>query len=329
MEHSFTTYVRTKMVFQSRLKDLKSYEYVRVYLYELQKLNVNGKILYKLKEDGQIWYDDKGNFKALRSGPIDPSILDKTKKFCHLKGELTELHRYMKKTLLYVSIDSSEEELPVYFRAFIKFRKDNLDNFFSVDGFSGRVHTPIVNLKGNLRKGLMIKGKKLCSLDVKQMQPLILSKILEQSVGKNSFSDAIANGKDIYMLLLEQNVSLKTRDDAKKFLYRLIFGRPLEDIGDMFAGDTTWVQWINSYKENDEPKNPHGRDRHTNLAWLLQTREVEVMTTVWQSLMEKGILFLTIHDDVLVVRKDKDLVYNVLHQELSKHFKNFDITVNC
>jgi hypothetical protein len=66
MEHYFTTYIRTKTVFQHRLKDLKSYDSVKIYLYKLDKLGVKGMLLYSLRERGEIWYDNKGNFKALK-----------------------------------------------------------------------------------------------------------------------------------------------------------------------------------------------------------------------------------------------------------------------
>lgn len=329
MEHYFTTYVRTKSVFQHRLKDLKSYDTVKVYLYELEKLGVRGALLYSLKQKGEIWYDDQGNFKALRSGPVNPDLLKKTKKWSDKKGELNDLHRYMMGVLRMVSIDTPVDKLPVYFKTFMEHRDSNLEIFFTVDGFSGRVHTPVVNLKSGFRSELKIKGRKLCSLDVKQIQPTILAAVLQEKVGNNPFSHAVSQGDDIYMLLLKQNDALKTREDAKKFLFRLIFGYPMDDIGGMFKGDTTWVQWINNYKSVEEPKNPHGRDPHTNLAWLLQSKEVEVMSSVWRKLMDERILFLTIHDDILVPRKDKDRVLVILQRELKKHFKKFEVTVTC
>jgi hypothetical protein len=282
-----------------------------------------------LKRSGEIWYDDNGNFKALRNGPVDPELLKKTKKWSPTKGVLNDLHKYMRDVLRVVSIDVPLENLPVYFKAFMDHRNKDLDLFFTVDGFSGRVHTPVVNLKSTFRSKLRIKGKALCSLDVKQIQPTILAHILQDNVGDNPFSHAISKGEDIYMLLLSQNDMLKTRDDAKKFLYRLIFGYPMEDIGTMFKGDTSWVRWINQFKSVEEPKNPHGRDSHTNLAWLLQTKEVEVMSTVWRRLMDQGILFLTIHDDILVPRKDKATVLAILQKELKQYFKKFEITVTC
>ena len=81
MEHFFTTYVRTKTVFKHRLKDLKDYDTVKVYRYELKKLGVdNGPLLYRLRQRGEIWYDDNGNFRALKDGPIDIALLSRTKK---------------------------------------------------------------------------------------------------------------------------------------------------------------------------------------------------------------------------------------------------------
>lgn len=326
-EHFFTTYVRTKNVFQQRLKDLKSYDTVRIYMYELDKLNINGPLLYSLRQNGQIEYDTQGNFKALRDGPIDPSLLEKTKKWIHPKGVLTPLHEYMKTQLKYVTIDHPTSELPVYFRAFLDHRDDSLDMFFTVDGFSGRIHTPVVNLKGIFRKKLRLKNSLLCSLDVKQMQPTILAKILDERVGNNPFSSAVFKGIDVYLVLLEQNKALTTREEAKKFLFQLIFGKPMDDIGRAFEGNTEWVNWINEYKSRPEPGNPHGRDTHTNLAWLLQSQEVAIMTNIWQALMNKKIPFLTIHDDVLIRNRDKEAALVIFNACLRKSFKKFEITI--
>jgi len=328
MEHFFTTYVRTKTVFKHRLKDLKDYDSVRVYLYELIKLGVNnGPLLYRLRLKGEIWYDDKGNFKALHDGPVDPSLLNKTKKRVKGKAPLTELHKWMRRQLMDVELDAPRSTMPVYFRAFLDHRNSQLDEFFTVDTFSGRVHSPIVNLKCDLRLCLLFHGEAVTSLDVKQMQPTILSKILKDSVGNNAFSTAIFKGEDVYNLLLRKNISLTTRSEAKKFLFQLIFGKPMDDIGDLFQGEKEWVEWINSYKSRIEPKNPHKDDTHTNLAWLLQYSEVQVMTDIWEELKKRDIPFLTIHDDILCKVGDKERVNEVMQEELKKHFESFEVTV--
>ena len=178
-----------------------------------------------------------------------------------------------------------------------------------------------------MRFNLKFHGERIVSLDVKQMQPTILARVLEESLGKNSFSDAIFKGEDVYVHL-QKCARLPERKDAKKYLFQLIFGKPTDDIGKMFKGDTGWVDWINSYKSRVEPNNPHKEKKHTNLAWLLQYSEVQVMTDIWQKLKDMDIPFLTIHDELLCKEGDKDVVYGLMDGELKKHFKHFNIHVD-
>jgi hypothetical protein len=327
-EPFFVTYLRTKIVFHNRLRDLDKRDRVKVYLYELKKLGVTGELLYDLRKRGFIWYNDIGEFGVLRSGPIDPKSLDVTRRWERKQGKMEPVHYYMREILQFVTLSSdvSEQQLPVYFQAFLKYRKSNIDVFFSVDGFSGRVHTPIVNLKGILRRQIYLDNKKICELDVKQMQPLILAKVLYEAVGVNAFSSAVFAGIDVYLLLLDFNKDITTREEAKKFLFQLIFGKPMTDIARAFKGDTNWVEWINSFKSRVIPANPHSRDMHTNLAWLLQTQEVSIMSAVWKNLMDLKIKFLSVHDAVLMKEDDKLTAFNVLKAELTKHFPKYEIT---
>lgn len=322
-----TTYIRTKLIFNHRFNDQKDYAMVKMYVYELEKLGCNkGPLLWRLKQQGEIDYDDKGNFKVMRDGPIDPRLLLLTKKRVKEKAPLTPLHRWMMTHLLHVELPVSKKEMPVYFKAFLDHRHKELDMFFTVDAFSGRVHTPIVNLKGDLRHRLRFYGEPVISLDVKQMQPTILGKVLQEGVGDNPFSTAIDNGDDVYVLL-QKSAGLATRPEGKKLLFQLIFGKPRRELVTLFKGDVRWVEWINNYKSREEPRNPHKGDKHTNLAWLLQYSEVIVMTDIWIRLMKERIPFLTIHDDVLCNRVHRDAVYHAMEDVLQNHFHYFNITV--
>lgn len=331
VEHLLTTYIRTKTLHKHRLKDLGDYGTVKIYQYELQKFLKGhrdqwGYQLQALKGAGEITFDMKDNFRVTKEGPINLRLLDLTRKADKIKVPLTPLHLYMRAQLMHVELNIPEEEIPVYFKAFLAHRHENIESFFTVDAFSNRVHTPVVNLKHDLRDKITFYGKPVTSLDVKQMQPTILAKVLARGVGRNPFSDAIFNGDDVYELLMRNNRSIKTRDEAKKLLFKLIFGKPMNDIGRMFDGDTEWVEWINHYKSTPEQKNPHRKEMHTNLAWLLQYSEVQVMSGIWERLMQKKIPFLTIHDDILCLEKDKDAVHSIMNIELKKHFKNYSIT---
>lgn len=332
-EHILTTFIRTKWVFKQRLKDLKKRDYdaVKVYVYELEKLNCNsGPLLHSLRDRGEITYNNDGFFKVMnKDGPIDPTLLELTKRRSKITLPLNDLHIWMRSQLKHVNLPKGtpKKNIPVYFKAFLDHRDKDLSPFFSVDAFSGRVHTPVVNLKGNLRSSLKFYDESIVSLDVKQMQPTILAKVLLDSIGSNLFSDTIFKGGDVYVLL-QKTAKLPSRDEAKKYLFKLIFGSPQEGIGKMFDGDQhIWVDWINEYKSRREPKNPHGENTHTNLAWLLQYSEVQVMTDVWNRLKQKGIPFLTIHDELLCRSKDKDIAFQIFEEELQKHFSYFEINV--
>ncbi len=330
-EHIVTTFIRTKTVFKQRLKDLKDYGTVKVYVYELDALlghRNHGPILWGLRERGEIWYDNKGNFKVLkRDGVLDPSLLVLTKRRDKPVIKLNDLHLWMREHLRQVSLPGvAKKDLPVYFKAFLDHRDGDLSSFFSVDAFSGRIHSPVVNLKGDLRFKLRFFGTRLVSLDVKQMQPTILAKVLLDNLGSNSFSNAIFKGEDVY-IHLQESAGLPARKDAKKYLFQLIFGKPMTDIGKMFKGETAWVDWINSYKSRIEPNNPHKENMHTNLAWLLQYSEVQVMSGIWRRLKDMNIPFLTIHDELLCREIDENDVRLVMDEELKKHFSFFEINV--
>jgi len=327
-EHELTTFVRTKLVFKNRLRNLIDYDRVKIYRYELENLGFNNEYLLKSLNGREIYFDDDNNFRVVHvNGPLNPSLLEKAKRKDKIRLPLTPLHEWMKNQLKLVSLPGvNKEDIPVYFKAFLDHKEDDLDQFFSVDGFSTRVHTPVVNLKGSLRFKLRLKGSKIVSLDVKQMQPTILAKVLEDNIGENSFSSAIFRGEDVY-IHIQKEAQLRTRDDAKKYLFQLIFGKPMNDIGRMFGGDTRWVEWINEYKSKTERNNPHKDKEHTNLAWLLQFSEVQVMTDIWTLLMKNHIPFLTIHDEILCRPADVKRTKEIMNKCLKKHFRYFKVNI--
>ena len=323
-EHLLTTFVRTKHVFKHRLKRLNAYDTVKIYVYELEKLGCNkGPLLWDLKQKGEIWYDNDGNFRAIKPGPIDPTLLDRTRKRVKVDVPLSSLHKWMRQQLMYVGI-KTKQKLPVYFQAFLDYRKTDLDSFFSVDAFSSRVHTPIVNLKGDLRYSLTLHGSPIASLDVKQMQPTILGRVLYDCIGPNSFSTSISQGKDVYVIIQEA-ASLPTRKEAKQYFFRLIFGKPMTDIETFFKNGSDWVRWINDYKSKPESRNPHCEHTHTNLAWLLQFSEVQIMTEIWQKLKNRNIPFLSIHDEILCRENDIEKTKKIMSSVLIQHFHHFEI----
>ena len=268
-----------------------------------------------LNDNGSFYF----KFKVLNDGPIDFSLLkDKSRK-------LDNLERMIKANLRWVSIVQGIQS-SIYFEQFLKQKEKHLDAFFSVDKFSGRIHTPITSLQGSIRKHLLLKNETVVSLDVAQIQPLLLSFILNENIGNNEFTEWIENGEDIY-LKFKEKLNLQNREEAKTKFYEITFGIANKRLAEMF-GFSNWIKWVNDVKSFVLQQNPNSKTKpHSNLAWLLQTTEVKIMRSIWQKLIDNDILFLTVHDEVIVRISDEDETYKIMVDELKFHFNTFKVNV--
>jgi hypothetical protein len=307
----FVIYIRTKQIYNQRLKADKSDGYVYINESVKNKYQVADDHLKKLCTQGILEYSEKG-FRVTTIGPIDLTILPKK------KSVLTPITEAMKNYLQDVSLP---EEAPstLHFDIFLHYKKSRPDLFFSVDGFSGRVHTPVVNFHRTHRPNILLKGEKTESLDVQTMQPLILGKILFKALGPNQYSDWIHSGEDIYVRL-QNGMQLNTRDEAKKRFFEIIFGYPNKKLSDAFGG-SNWINWINDFKTNPIKDNPHSQSKpHSNLAWLLQKTEVMIMTEVWKKLLTWNIPFLSVHDEIIIRQSDLEQSERIFDSVLKEHF---------
>ena len=91
-------------------------------------------------------------------------------------------------------------------------------------------------------------------------------------------------------------------------------------------GNAEWIKWVNELKSKEMEANPHTMEKqHSNLAWLLQTTEVTIMRQVWQGLHDAGIVFLSVHDEVIVKAKDIAEAELIFSNVLSKYFRYYKL----
>ena len=251
----------------------------------------------KLQRAGKIKVTEATNeagrrvllYTALQCGPIDLGTIPREPR------QFTDLEKWIRASLMTAGMIG---ERPPYFDFFLQHRDAYLDHFFTVDKFAGRIHTPVTNMEGRQRKRLTIDGMQTISLDVAQMQPQLLGRILTDYVGPNDFSQALDDGQDIYSVI-GQRLKLE-RPQAKEKFFQIIFAPPTDDLIRLF-GCSDWINWVNWYKSRFIPGNPHSKLKpHSNLAWLLQNEEVRVMRQIWQGLYDSLISFLTVHDEIIV-----------------------------
>jgi hypothetical protein len=212
----------------------------------------------------------------------------------------------------------------MYFDVFLKHKDRVPELFFKVDDFARRVHTPVCNFHRAYRPHLTIEGQAVASLDVTTMQPLILGKVLQNVLPNNEFSKWINAGEDIY-IKLQTASGLQTRDEGKKRFFEIAFSPPSDALAKAF-GNCEWVEWVNWYKCQHEPRNSHNKEKtHSNLAWLLQTTEVTIMRKIWAALIMQNIPFLSVHDEIVIKGTDEAAAAKIMHEILSSEFSYYKL----
>jgi hypothetical protein len=324
---TFCEYIRTKQFCLNAIKGANPDSFVHVGMDEIKnRFLVNPREdINHLIEKNQIEFKiektpighDMFFYRVLTSGHYDLTLLN------HKGKPLDSITENMMHMLKDVSLKPESENTP-YFKSFVE-NKYLIRLFFSIDHFSGRVHTPITSLKGDIRKNILLDGEETISIDVVTMQPLLLGAILKNKVGDNEFSKWIDEGKDIY-IMLQAKTNLSTREDAKKKFFEILFAHSNESLSKTF-GQANWITWINEFKSKPFEPNPHTNEKnHSNLAWLLQTYEVKLMKEVWHQLLNHGIKFLSVHDEVIVKKKDHEKAFGIFQDVLSKQLSFFRLS---
>jgi hypothetical protein len=326
MKKTFVIYIRTLQFWQTRLKDKCLYEPIYISSKEIkERFNLSKDEIQNLIDANEIEVTakptTKGNkanfYRALQAGEVNLTLL-KHKTEPHSPLTL-KMEQYLKDVSLIRDSPST-----LYFDTFLKFKENYLHLFFTIDSFSNRIHTPITSFKSNYRKNILLNGEETSSLDVATMQPLLLGKILYQEIGNNEFSNWINSGEDVY-IMLQNKAGLKSRNEAKKRFFQIIFGKPSNEINKLFNGES-WICWVNNYKTIIEERNPHSKLKpHSNLAWLLQTNEVKIMQKIWQSLADLNISFLSVHDEIIVRKSDLKITKEQFEKNLGSVFEYYKI----
>lgn len=335
-QKQFVIYVRTHQWHRSRFKGIVAENeaiHIRSQLIEqrffpfpqykrkqeIEKLVSDGEISVKEEPigDGKLKY----LYKALKPGIVNLAFLAKQ----YEDDNLDDLQIAMRSHLMNVQIPSDAPRTD-YFEWFLKYKNERPDLFFRVDHFAKRIHTPVSNFKSEYRPNILLYGEETSSMDVQTMQPLLLGKILRSKIGANEFSNWLDDGKDIY-IMLQEKAGLKTREDGKKRFFEILFSGKNEGLSHLF-GKAEWIEWINDYKIKLEPNNPNSTKKpYSNLAWLLQNTEVKLMRQVWERLLKNSIPFLSVHDEIIVRRRDDERALDLCNEIFSKEFDFFKINI--
>ena len=195
--------------------------------------------------------------------------------------------------------------------------------FYHFDSY-GRMHTNFTILKSFIRKNcLMIDGESTHEIDIKNSQPLFLSKIIEDSGTKWVRNEEFElfkylTRKGIYYQYVMDQSGICDRKIIKEWTYKVLFGRNASNskADKLFSRlFPTIHNFIKLYKrENGD---------YRILAYELQKAESNLLfNKVVRAVLEQvpGVRIVTIHDSIVVPARYRDQVSEIFDDILEREF---------
>lgn len=200
---------------------------------------------------------------------------------------------------------------------------ENKHIFYHFDSY-GRMHTNFTILKSFIRKNcLLIDGEETCEIDIKNSQPLFLTKLISDSGTKwvkddeyNLFRHLTINGN--YYQYIMDNFNIRDKNIAKEMTYKVLFGRnPSSSKADIMFSKLfpTIHNFIKLYKKESGD--------YRVLAYDLQRAEANlIFNKIVRQIMNlyPDIKMITVHDSIIVPKSRKDDVEVIFKVKLYEEF---------
>jgi hypothetical protein len=185
------------------------------------------------------------------------------------------------------------------------------------------MHTNFTILKSFIRKNcLRIDDEETYEIDIKNSQPLFLTKIIEiwgkEKVDEHEFNlfKTLTKNGNLYQFFIDKT-HLISKEQAKDLVYNVFFGRNYKTKHDVLFAELfpSIYSFIKSYKKM--------RGDYKSLAYDLQNLESElIFNKIIKYLVDiyPNIKLITIHDSIICKKSDKDILENAFYKHLSDEF---------
>ena len=198
------------------------------------------------------------------------------------------------------------------------------DIFYHFDIY-GRMHTNFTTLKSFIRKNcISMDGEELIEFDIKNSQPLFLTKLMIDSNSKwinkdelDFFKKLTINGN--YYDYIMNRFNIKDRKKVKKLTYKVLFGS-----NSLIKNDhdkkfntcfPTIYNFITLYKKEN--------NNYRMLSYDLQKAESNfIFNNLVKTIMNiyPEIKIVTVHDSIMVKAKYKNIIEPIFKQKLAEEF---------
>lgn len=290
-------------------------------IYKLSEKVINSEITRYKNEDKFLLKKYKNNISLVDSSDqLKNNILPDIKR--KLVDDLFSVNVDFARSIFF--LDSTNQDIDIYNKNkySVECIRDN-HIFYHFDDF-GRMHTNFTILKSFIRKNcLLIDGEETAEIDIKNSQPLFLTKVILDNdifiVNPNElelFKTLTING-NLYQYLIDNYPGKISRKEIKEIVYKVLFGRNYKNkLDDFFKGlFPTIYEFIKSYKKE--------MGNYKVLSYTLQNLESEL---IFNKIIKKimtlypEIKLITVHDSIICQKKYKDVVEIIFNTIISDEF---------
>lgn len=282
---------------------------------EIIRFNNSDKVIIKK-------YKNKLNDLAFDDSKSDSQLIDQEVKL-KLIDDLFSVKVQFDRSIFFLD-NLKDDDIDIYNRN--KYSVECINNehiFYHFDSY-GRMHTNFTILKSFIRKNcLLIDDEETFEIDIKNSQPLFLSKLIDVSSSKwvnkdelDLFKYLTINGK--YYQYIMDIFDIKDKLQVKELTYKVLFGRnnPNSKADKLFSSVFPTIHnFIKLYKrENGD---------YRILAYDLQKAESNlIFNKIIKSIMDiyPDIKMITVHDSIVIPKRFKENVNSIFYTKLYEEF---------
>jgi hypothetical protein len=291
-------------------------------IYAIRETVLRSKISRYNNSDKSLLRKYKNKFSQVEEDGIENSLIDtdiKTK----LVNDLFHIDIQFDKSIFYLD-NIKEDDVDIYNRN--KYSVECINDkhiFYHFDNY-GRMHTNFTILKSFIRKNcLLIDGECTHEIDIKNSQPLFLTKLIQDSNTKWVLPDEFELFKALtisgrYYQYIMDNFGIKDKSTVKELTYKVLFGRNGSNskADKMFSKlFPTIHNFIKLYKKENGD--------YRVLAYELQKAESNlIFNKIIRQIMTlyPDIKIVTVHDSIIVPISRKDEVNAIFKVKLYEEF---------
>lgn len=311
-------FLRMREVSERRHETIEELKYIEIpvkffkvffgirYTYYIQKMVKYGILrpIYK--------YDEEGN-KIVKSAAYQFKKIKRSDFLIHNQNKKENRTEAKRKFIQYENSLDSKENCAKILKGNLsrtKLRNAKIPVRVKVDRFGYRFHTWITRMPSFQRLALKIDREAVGEIDIPQCQMRLLIMLLKEMNMGHDFIEFMDAGNDIYNFFAGEMYI--TRHEAKRQVLRMLFGRSDSKMAKFFYRYFPDMQKpLTIIKEEYDPTNPSKRKKYSILARKLQVMESAMLREVIIECESAGIPVLTVHDSIVVKRKDMERAYGI------------------